>query len=291
MATVEVIEPRSVKISTRTEIEIRRSIPHAKLNRVGAWVFLDHFGPTVQVEGMQVASHPHTGLQTVTWLFEGAVDHRDSIGSEQLIQPGQLNLMTSGAGIAHSEKSLPGPQELHAVQLWLALPEAHRNMTPMFQHVKSSPTVLLDGLRAQVFIGELAGIKSQAEVFSPLVGAQISVTGAVHLPLIKNWEYAVLVVEGYLEVDGVSVEKNQLAFLGGENRSVELRGENFLGILLGGAPFDEKIVMWWNFIGRSGDEIVAMRTAWNDREYGQVLDDLGGWIPAPELPNVTLRAR
>ncbi len=291
MGAIQVVEPRVVKISTRTEIDIRRTLPHAHLNRIGAWVFLDHFGPTTQVDGMKVAAHPHTGLQTVTWLFEGAVDHRDSIGSEQTIRPGQLNLMTAGSGIAHSEKSLGGPAALHAVQLWLALPDAVRHMTPMFQHVEAPREVRIDSLLAKVFIGELTGVKTEAVVFSELVGAELALDGQVSLPLNKRWEHGILVVEGEIEIDGQPVRKDQLAYLAAGSGAVRIEAKNFVGILIGGAPFDEKIVMWWNFIGRSGDEIVAMREAWNEREYPEFTDELGGWIPAPELPNVTLRAR
>ncbi len=288
---MQIIDPRLVKLSTRTEVEVRRSIPHAKLNRVGAWVFLDHFGPTPQVEGMQVAAHPHTGLQTVTWLFEGAVDHRDTIGSSQTIYPGQLNLMTSGSGIAHSEKSVAGPASLHAVQLWLALPNAVRGIAPDFQHVPDAPKILMDALHAKVFIGELAGIKSAAKVYSPLVGAELRLTGTSTVPLNTGWEHAILVVAGALSINGTQVAVGQLAHLPTGVRNVQVEGQNFLGILIGGAPFDEKIVMWWNFIGRSNEEIVEMRENWNAGTYPKVEDDLGGWIPAPELPNVTLKAR
>ncbi len=288
---MQIIEPRLVKLSTRTEVEVRRNIPHAKLNRVGAWVFLDHFGPTPQVEGMQVAAHPHTGLQTVTWLFEGAVDHRDTIGSAQTIHPGQLNLMTSGTGIAHSEKSVAGPASLHAVQLWLALPDAVRGVAPNFQHVPEAPKILMDALHAKVFIGELAGIESAAKVYSPLVGAELRLTGTSTLPLNTGWEHAILVVAGTLEINGEQVAADQLAHIPAGVRNARLAGQDFLGILIGGAPFDEKIVMWWNFIGRSNEEIVEMRESWNARRYATVSDDLGGWIPAPELPTVTLKAR
>ena len=288
---MQIIEPRLVKLSTRTEVEVRRNIPHAKLNRVGAWVFLDHFGPTPQVEGMQVAAHPHTGLQTVTWLFEGAVDHRDTIGSAQTIHPGQLNLMTSGTGIAHSEKSVAGPASLHAVQLWLALPDAVRGVAPDFQHVPEAPKILMDALHAKVFIGELAGIESAAKVYSPLVGAELRLTGTSTLPLNTGWEHAILVVAGTLEINGEQVAADQLAHIPAGVRNARLAGQDFLGILIGGAPFDEKIVMWWNFIGRSNEDIVEMRESWNARRYATVSDDLGGWIPAPELPTVTLKAR
>jgi redox-sensitive bicupin YhaK (pirin superfamily) len=311
-----IVEPREVKLSTRTEISVRRLIPHAKLRRVGAWVFLDHFGPTPQVDGMQVARHPHAGLQTVTWLFEGEVDHRDSIGSRQLIRPGQLNLMTAGRAVAHSEKSRPGSlvaterQSLHAVQLWLALPNSVRQQAPSFEHLESVPTIQLDAMTAQVFIGAFAGIESPARVFSPLVGAELVVRGRTWLPLRSGWQHALVIVEGSLAIAGEIVANRDLAYLEPE---VATRGvwldlpagtEQARVILIGGEPFAEEIVMWWNFIARTSNEIVALREQWNAQSepaspagmdalaaYPPYSDELGGWIPAPELPNVTLRPR
>ena len=301
----QVIDPREVKLSTRTEISVRRLIPHAHLRRVGAWVFLDHFGPTPQVEGMKVQRHPHTGLQTVTWLFDGLVEHRDSVGSRQQIRPGQLNLMTAGRGVAHSELSLAGAANLHAVQLWLALPDAVRQSAPDFQHVETAPEFLIDGARGRVFIGEYAGLRSPAVVHSPIAGVELRVTGRTWLPLRPDWQYALLAAEGSATVAGAALVTNQLAYLDPADRDSALgvwldvpAGETALLVLLGGEPFTEEIVMWWNFIGRSHDEIVAMRTLWNDQEgedalaaYPPFVDGLGGWIPAPELPNVTLRSR
>ena len=288
-----IVEPRLVKLTTRTEIDVRRNLPHAHLKRIGAWVFLDHFGPTKQVDGMVVASHPHTGLQTVTWPFAGKVDHRDSIGSEQLIEPGQLNLMTAGSGIAHSEQSLVGPDELHAVQLWLALPEANRNMAPEFEHVGKPPTLDMGNLKATVFIGELDGVRSPATVYSPLVGAELRLSGSQTLSLRDNWEYGVLVVSGSLRINGEEIPTNSLAYFPAGTETLELDGDDFHGILIGGEPFTEQIVMWWNFIARSGEEIERMREDWNSRSpiYNDVHDNIGGWIPAPELPHVTLRPR
>lgn len=315
-----IVEPREVKLSTRTEISVRRLIPHAKLRRVGAWVFLDHFGPTPQVDGMQVARHPHTGLQTVTWLFDGEVDHRDSIGSRQVIRPGQLNLMTAGRAVAHSEKSLAAmsggtersaeAQSLHAVQLWLALPDSVRHQAPSFEHLDSVPTIQLDATTAQVFIGALAGIESPARVFSPVVGAELVVRGRTWLPLRSGWQHALLVVDGSLEIAGQVAANRNLAYLEpeGDRRGVWLdvpEGTNEArAILIGGEPFTEEIVMWWNFIARASSEIVAMREQWNSQAepespagqdalgaYPPYSDELGGWIPAPELPNVTLRPR
>ena len=303
-----VISPREVKLSTRTEISVRRLIPHAQLRRVGAWVFLDHFGPTPQVDGMKVQRHPHAGLQTVTWLFEGEVEHRDSLGSRQLIRPGQLNLMTAGRAVAHSEVSLgreasgARPTSLHAVQLWLALPDSVRNSAPAFQHVEQAREFRIDGAAGRVFIGEFAGLRSPAVAHSPIAGVELRVTGRTWLPLRPDWQYALLAAEGSAIVEAVELATNRLAYLEASDRTgvwIDVpAGQTALLVLLGGEPFTEEIVMWWNFVGRSHDEIVAMRALWNDQDsgdaqlaYPQFDDALGGWIPAPELPNVTLRSR
>ena len=291
-----VVEPRVVKLSTRTEIDVRRSLPHARLRRIGAWVFLDHFGPTTQVDGMKVAAHPHTGLQTVTWPFSGVVDHRDSIGSKQLLEPGQLNLMTAGRGIAHSEVSIAGSEKLHAAQLWLALPSAVREIEPFFEHHGELPKYSFDGAAITLFIGELNGHRSPAKVFSPLVGAQLDFADAAELqfPVNPSWEHGVLVVDGAVSIEGTELKMNDLAYLPVGASTLQITAEPGSRVLLiGGEPLNEQVFIWWNFIGRSHEEIVQMREAWNNRsaQFGEVVDDLGGWIPAPDLPNVRLKAR
>ena len=285
------LDPRKVKLTTRSEVAVHRLLPHAHLRRIGAWVFVDHFGPTDHVEGMTVAQHPHTGLQTVTWLLSGKIDHRDSLGTSQLIEPGQLNLMTAGNGVAHSERSLPTDQPLHAVQLWLALPESVRDSAPAFQHLSSFQNVTHHHMRAKVFIGELLGQQSAAVVHSPLVGAEIELDGRVALPLNPNWEHGILLVSGSLSADSQSLQPTQLIYLQKGVSEVKLEGISARAIFIGGEPFVEPLVMWWNFIGRSHDEIVAMRERWNARDYPGFADDVGGWLPAPELPSVTLKAR
>ena len=295
----KVIDPRVVKISTRTEVDIKRSLPHAALKRIGAWVFLDHFGPTDQVDGMVVAAHPHAGLQTVTWPFAGVVDHRDSVGSQQIIRAGQLNLMTAGRGVAHSEKSQPIGDQLHAVQLWVALPDAVRNQDASFEHLAHLPELKRGALTARVFIGELDGVRSPARVFTPLVGAELRLPAGEQatMPLRPEFEYGLLVVHGEALVNGLRVAPDQLAYFEpAEFAELQLEASGsgeLLAVLLGGEPFGEPIVMWWNFIGRTADEIVEMREQWNarDQRFGEVVDEVGGWIPAPDLPNATLRAR
>jgi len=286
-----IVSPRVVKLTTRTEVDIKRSFPQPALRRIGAWVFLDHFGPTKQVDGMVVARHPHTGLQTVTWPFAGEVEHRDSEGSIAILRAGQLNLMTAGSGISHSELSLVGPSSLHAAQLWLALPESARNVEPFFENHAELPVLAFGSSKAVVFIGALGSEVSPATVYSPLVGAELQVSGEIDLPLNPQFEHGILVVSGEVFVNGSPVGVDDLIYLPvGESAVVSGSG---VALLLGGEPFQEHIVMWWNFIGRSHSEIVAWREAWNAQspEWKDFEDRVGGWIPAPALPNVTLQAR
>ncbi len=291
-----IVEPRLVKLTTRTEIDVRRNLPHARLRRIGAWVFLDHFGPTVQVEGMKVASHPHTGLQTVTWPFAGRIDHRDSIGSQQVLEPGAVNLMTAGRGIAHSEVSLPNAQSLHAAQLWIALPSEFRNMAPTFEHHGELPTKTFGRASMTVFLGEHLGVSSPAKVYSPLIGAELRVPAgaSIDLPLDTQWEHGLLVVSGDVAIHGQPVAVNELAYLQSGPDSVRIESDtDALLLLVGGKKFEEELFLWWNFVARSHDEVVEMREKWNaqDARFGTVTDNLGGWIPAPELPGVKLKAR
>jgi redox-sensitive bicupin YhaK (pirin superfamily) len=286
-----IVTPRLVKLTTRTEVDIKRSFPQPALRRIGAWVFLDHFGPTKQVEGMVVAQHPHTGLQTVTWPFAGLMEHRDSVGSIQVLRPSELNLMTAGRGISHSEVSQVGPELLHAAQLWLALPEDSRNVDPFFEHHAKLPVLSFGSSFATVFIGSLGTAVSPAKVFSPLVGAELQISSEFALPLSPAFEHGILAVSGSIEVNGQPVAADELIYLPvGEEAVVSGNG---VALLLGGEPFKEHIVMWWNFIGRSHSEIVAWRDAWNTQgpDWAPFEDAIGGWIPAPNLPNVTLQAR
>lgn len=289
------LEPRRVKLTTRSGVTIERTLPHKELKRIGAWCFLDSYGPTSEAGAMQVGAHPHTGLQTVTWLFSGTVLHHDSIGSKSTIRPGELNLMTAGRGIAHSEISLDGAEPLQGVQLWVALPESARNQEPEFSHYQDLPSLTHEGLEITLFMGELLGRASPATIHSPLVGAQISLrVGTFSLPLKSDWEYGFLVVSESVTIEGTKVDKDQLFYLPPGRESVEMtaQGTSTL-ILIGGAPFREQFVMWWNFIGRSHEEIVEMRKDWekNPNRFPSFVDTIGVRIPAPEMPNLRLTPR
>ncbi|MEN9608503.1 MAG: hypothetical protein RLZZ06_434, partial [Actinomycetota bacterium] len=208
-----------------------------------------------------------------------------------VLEPGQLNLMTAGRGISHSEISLVGSDSLHAAQLWLALPDSARKTDPYFEHHGELPKLTFGESTATVFIGSLGEATSPATIYSPLVGAELKVSGKLDLPLNPAFEHGVLLLSGSLSVNGQALAVDELAYLSvGEPASLEGNG---VALLLGGEPFTEHIVMWWNFIGRSHAEIVAWREAWNAQgsDWPSFEDKVGGWIPAPELPNVTLQAR
>ncbi len=290
------LAPRLVKITPRSGISIRRTLPHRNIRTIGAWCFVDHYGPTDQVHAMSVAAHPHSGLQTVTWLFSGEIEHRDSLGSIQLIKAGELNLMTSGFGIAHSELSIDQNIELHGVQLWVALPDGDRNIAPSFAHHADLPVFDFDQITIRLMIGAFLGHQSSAQTFSPLVGAELFFRekSDLYFPLESDFEYGLLIDTGSVEINGFKVEEGSLHYISNGSSKVRLSAtKSSRVILLGGEPFEEEIVMWWNFIGRSHEEIVEMRAAWENHSnrFAPVVDRLEKRIPAPVMPNVRLTSR
>ncbi|WP_239075210.1 pirin family protein [Planosporangium flavigriseum] len=283
---------------------VRRLLPQRALRMVGAWCFVDHFGPddVTGRPGMQIAPHPHTGLQTVSWLVEGEILHRDSLGSLQTIVPGQVNLMTAGRGIAHSEESPAAhPPVMHGLQLWIALPDEARNAPPRFEHHAAVPVRYDGAVKITVVVGSLDGARSPAQVHSPLVGAEILLpAGAVtRLPLDPAFEYAVLAMTGGAEVAGAAgvtgapLTPGSLLYLGDGRSDVVLQAAVDTRLfLLGGEPFAEPLVMWWNFVGRTHDEIVEARQDWQaGRRFGTVVGYAGDPLPAPEMPTTRLKSR
>ena len=304
MATtqVQVLRGRQVPLGGIRAMYVRRTLPHRNRSFVGAWCFVDHYGPDEidpQTDpetggGMDLPPHPHTGLQTVSWLFEGELEHRDSGGAAGLIRPGEVNLMTAGAGIAHSEVTTSGTTRLHGVQLWVALPQGERFRNADFAHHADLPVVEIGAVRATVMVGEFAGAASPAETFSPLVGAQVDLTGLATLPLQPDFEYAVLAVDADLTVDGQAVPRGALQYLGWGATHVQLAADPCARVLvLGGEPMTEDLLMWWNFVGRTHEEIVEARRDWEggDDRFGPVPGDPNPRLPAPALPTVALKAR
>jgi redox-sensitive bicupin YhaK (pirin superfamily) len=311
-SSLELIGAREVPLGGPRGLLVRRTLPHRERRTVGAWCFADHFGPTPRGSGsgMHVPPHPHIGLQTVTWLLAGEVDHTDGLGSAQAIHPGELNLMTAGRGIAHAEDSVDAAG-LHGLQLWVALPDAQRRIEPRFAHHVDLPAVDLPGAgptdaegggaRAVVFVGDLAGARSPALVHSPLLGAELRFAGRVRVPLQPDFEHAVLVVAGQARVEGVPVPIGTAAYLPPGRRVLRLDGAGQAAgtaagqtvvVLLGGVRFTEPLLMWWNFVAREHDEIVAAREDWQSgRRFAPVTGHPTGPLPAPELPSVRLAAR
>jgi quercetin 2,3-dioxygenase len=288
----ELFKGREVSLGESTMV--RRLLPNLGRRLVGPWCFVDHYGPDdiANQPGMRVPPHPHIGLQTVSWLLEGEVQHRDSLGNDQLIHPGQLGLMTAGQGIAHAEHSpVAHPALLHGVQLWIALPEASRHTAPGWEHHPSLPLITDAGMAATVIMGEIAGATAPGRSYSPIAGADIAIDkgGDSLLPLESDFEYAVLIMSGGLDIEGVRLTPGAMLYLGCGRRDLRLTTDvGARVLLLGGEPFAEKIVMWWNFVARTGEEIATARARWSAGDLG-VVSDAGDPLPAPALPAGTLK--
>ena len=281
---LEIVEGHETRVG---EIDVVRVLPRRARRTVGAWCFVDLMGPaTVEAtSGIDVAPHPHTGLQTVTWLHHGEVLHRDSLGTEQTIVPGQLNLMTAGHGIAHSEEhtgSYAG--ELAGVQLWIAQPESTRHGAGAFDHLVDLPQVDLPGVEAIVMVGSFEGAESGADVATPLVGVDLLVRQRSSLPLEPSFENAMVVLEGTVRIDDEVVAPRRLAWLGDgrDEVVVEPVGAGPVRVLLlGGEPLDEPPLLWWNFVARTREEIEEAHASWvaGDGRFGAVRSDLPRIIP------------
>ena len=293
-AVTELFEARQVPLGGIRAMRVDRVLPHRSLPTVGGWCFLDQFGP--QRTDMRVLPHPHTGLQTVTWPLRGEIRHRDSLGSDVLVRPGQLNLMTAGHGIAHSELSVGEEPMLHALQLWLALPADRAGIEPGFEQHLELPRFERGGLRATVIVGGLGDATSPATVHTPLVGADLELAAGASatIPLRRDFEHALLVLDGEVEVAGTTVAAGPLLYLGtGRDSLAVSAAAGARAFLLGGEPFPDELVMWWNFVGRSHEEIAAARADWErgDGRFGKVDGHGDERVPAPELPGVHLRPR
>jgi len=315
---VELLAPRAVPLGGPRAMTVRRTLPQRQRSLIGSWCFLDHYGPDpiAGSGGMRVARHPHTGLATVSLLFTGGIAHRDSTGTEALVRPGEVNLMIAGHGISHQEFSTTGTTLLHGVQLWYALPDATRDIPPAFEHYAPEP-VVSDGATVKVFLGSLAGSTSPVETWTPpLVAAEVNLEAGARLSLELNpgFEYGVLLDTGDLTVNASAVPLDHLAYLPLGQRSVSLEAgaAPVRLILIGGEPLGEQIVMWWNFVGRTHEEIVAYRAAWQaeigldastapddvtepnglrHERFGPYPPGQPSPLPAPLMPNARLRPR
>lgn len=320
-------QAREVPLGGIRSLQVRRTLPQRALPTVGAWCFLDQFGPDPG-PAMRVLPHPHTGLQTVTWPIRGRIHHRDSLGNDVMVEPGELNLMTAGRGIAHSEVSAEG-EDLFGLQFWAALPGAlpgaQDDWGAAFQQVRDLPVLATDGVQITVFVGALAlsadgggepdRVVSPAVVHTPLLGADASLdAGATaRVVLEPGYEHAVLVVSGSVQIEGMRIEAGPLAYLGAQREELSIDAiQDARFILLGGEPFTEDLVMFWNFVGRNHEEVALARAAWEgqvgaaaeavaaDRSvvepgpalrFGLVPGHGEERIPAPQVPPVRLTPR
>lgn len=269
---------------------VRRLLPRRQHRAVGPWCFVDHFGPVTPAPGrpgMDIAPHPHIGLQTVTWLLEGRILHRDSLGTAQLIEPGQLNWMTAGRGIVHSEEAPPGGTgTVHGVQLWVALPDSHRAVAPAFEHHAELPRMAEGDTALTVLAGRLGGLVSPAKGYSPLVAVDIALPsgGRVRLPLDPTFEHALLVLQGSADAAGHGVGVGELLYLGTRRQHLDLSADEASRVLLlGGLPLDEELFMWWNFVARSRAEVAEARHRWQRGDFGTVPGARRDPLSAPPL--------
>lgn len=277
---LEVTDSRDTDVGA---FHVRRALPRRARRTVGAWCFVDHMGPAQVSEerGPDIGPHPHMGLQTVTWLMAGEILHRDSLGTEQLIRPGQLNLMTAGHGVSHAEEGTGSYRgSLHGLQLWVAQPSATRDGAPAFEHHAELPRVELDGCIATVMVGDLAGSTSPARHDTDHVGVDIDFphAGRAVVPLERGHEYALVVTSGAMSVDDTVIEPGHLAYLGTGRDECRLTvTEAARALMIGGTPFEEHVLMWWNFVARTKDEITRARQDWatGHRRFGQVDSKLG----------------
>ncbi|TPV52051.1 pirin family protein [Pseudarthrobacter phenanthrenivorans] len=303
---------REVPLGGVRAMNVQRTLPQRGLPTIGAWCFLDSFGP--DRTAMSVLPHPHIGLQTVTWPLAGHIRHRDSVGSDVVVRPGELNIMTAGYGVSHSEFAVlpPAGEDLpvqRGLQLWVALPDHERHRQPAFEQHRELPKASGQGFTATVMVGELAGVASPATMYSPIIGADVLCDGAAVLPLNGDFEHGILVLDGGLAVDGQDLPPGPLGYLGRGRDQLQLQalpGTRFL--LIGGEPFQEELLMWWNFVGRTHEEVEQARIDWEAQgdlpetaaaaaRYGLVPDHgpgagpEAGRIPAPPLPGVRLTPR
>jgi redox-sensitive bicupin YhaK (pirin superfamily) len=281
---IETREGRTAKVAG---LDVVRILPTKGRRTVGAWCFVDVMGPVdaEEPDPMEVGPHPHIGLSTVTWLLEGEARHQDSLGTEQVIRPGQLNWMTSGHGISHAELAAEPP--FRGVQMWVAQPEGTRHGEATFEHHPELPRIEVGHATGTVLAGQLLGGRSPARTDTALVGVDLAARrGTTVVPTATSFEHAVVPLDGRVRVGAEVVEPGWLALVpaGVDELPLEAREDARL-LLLGGEPLGERIEMWWNFVARDRDEITAAWRDWHDRtERFGAIDTALERIEAPRPP-------
>jgi redox-sensitive bicupin YhaK (pirin superfamily) len=282
------IVPRSVDLGG---FSVRRALPHARRRMVGPFIFFDHFGPAVLQEGqgIDVRPHPHIGLATVTFLFDGEIVHRDSLGTALPIRPGELNWMTAGRGIVHSERTAPerrsGGERLHGLQCWVAMPANDEEADPSFAHHDQSdlPIISADGKSVRVVVGTLFGQRSPVSTLSDTLFADVTLTPGATLPFDPDTEErALYIVAGEIDISGDRFASGQLlVFRPGDPIAVTAASEARV-VLLGGAAMDGPRHIWWNFVSSRKERIELAKAEWKARRFDIVPGDENEFIPLPE---------
>jgi redox-sensitive bicupin YhaK (pirin superfamily) len=298
-SSAEVVDLMPSRVADVAGLTVRRALPQRARRTIGAWCFLDHMGPATAApdRGIRIGPHPHMGLQTVTWLVSGEILHRDSLGTEQLIRAGQLNLMTAGGGVAHAEESTSTFQGVvQGVQLWVAQPEATRHASAAFEHHAELPRQELDYGVATVLIGTFGEATSPARRDSDHVGVDLELAaGSSLLPLTSEFEYGIVVLDGAVTIGSQVITPGNLAYLGLGHQELALTATSpTRAMMIGGVPFPDRLLMWWNFVGRTRAEITAAFQQWQagDDRFGEVHSDLARitadppfWLSATSEPS------
>ena len=269
---------------------VNRILPQAGRRSIGPFVFLDYFGPAdfAPGKGIDVRPHPHIGLATVTYLFEGSQMHRDSLGSVQAIEPGDVNWMTAGRGIVHSERT--GPEirarghRMHGIQSWVGLPQADEEAAPSFQNVRMAdlPTLARDGVELRLVAGRAFGLTAPVKVFSPIFYADVKLSAGAKLAMTDDHEErAILVVEGTVEVNGTRHERGAMILLDKGEHAVLSASAPTRAMLLGGAPLDGPRHVWWNFVSSTHERIERAKAEWQAMRLGTIPSDDKEFIPLP----------
>ena len=270
---------------------IKRALPSRHKRMIGAWCFLDHAGPTQfpQGDGLDIGPHPHIGLQTFTWMIEGTMMHSDSLGNRQLIRPKQVNLMTSGYGISHTEVSPETETKMHAAQLWIALPDDKINMAPAFDHYPELPVVKEQGIQCTVLVGEFLDTLSPVKVHTELLGVDLFAAESTRarLSLDPRFEYGFMALEGLASINGHELTEDNMVILepGLQHVDVEIHAGGRI-LLIGGEPFESPILLWWNLVGRDVEELKLAREQWmmGHPRFGTIPSYDGPRMEAPAFP-------
>lgn len=283
-----VIVPRARDLG---DFEVRRALPSTQRQMVGPFIFFDQFGPVLMKagKGMDVRPHPHIGLSTVSWLFDGVIQHKDSLGYDQPIKPGELNWMTAGKGIVHSERS-PAPdraidRKIYGIQSWVALPKHHEDTAPGFEHVSSDDLPeLMDGKRKlRLIAGSMFGAKSPVKTHSDLFYADVTLQPGGRIPLpTEHVERGIYITEGSVEVAGDMFEAGRLLVFHHKDPIVISSAQGARFMMLGGETMDGPRYIWWNFVSSSKERIEAAKDDWARARFAIVPGDEKEFIPLPE---------